>query len=142
MIGIRQLVVVVTGVASILVSSAGMAQEFPTKPVRFIVAFGPGAVLDLVARGMAPGMSQALGQPVLVENRPGAAGLVAYEYIAKRVPPDGYDLAIGNPALASLPVWDKDLTFDPIGDLPPVSILVEAEQMIGHAFGSSVEDLR
>ncbi len=67
------------------------AQDYPAKPVRVVVAYPPGGAVDLTARLLQPGMSAALGQPVVVENRPGAAGFVGAEFVA-RAAPDGYTL--------------------------------------------------
>ena len=65
------------------------AQSYPTKPIRFIVSFPPGGSSDLIARAIAPHMSARLGQPVVVENRPGAGGIVGTGYVTKQ-PADGH----------------------------------------------------
>ena len=68
--------------------STGVAQTFPSKPVRIVVGEAPGTVNDLLPRMMAPHMSKSLGQPVIIENRPGAGQMISYEYVV-RAEPDG-----------------------------------------------------
>lgn len=110
------------------------AQEFPAKPIRFIVANTPGTLPDLVSRVMGPEMSKVLGQPVIVENKPGAQQLIGYEYVARQAPADGYTIvAISIASLASLPLTVKDLRFDPLKDLPPFMGLAEARYTFGLA---------
>jgi tripartite-type tricarboxylate transporter receptor subunit TctC len=104
---------------------AAAAQEFPTRPVHYIVPYSPGTGQDLIARLLAPEMSKTLGQPVLVENRPGATTIIGYESVAK-APADGYTIAATLVTdLVTLPVTVKDLRFDPIKDLPPIIGLAE-----------------
>ena len=75
----------------------GAAQErYPTKPVKVLVPFGPGSATDIVMRVVGEHMRSVLGQPVLIENKPGAFGIIAIEEMA-RSKPDGYTLQIGNP---------------------------------------------
>ncbi len=108
-----------------LVAGAAYGQEFPNKPIRIIVANAPGSQADLLPRIMSPELAKILGQSIVVENKPGANGVIAYEYVAKQVPPDGYTLTIGTvPTIASLTVTSKNLKFDPQKDLPPVMTLV------------------
>jgi tripartite-type tricarboxylate transporter receptor subunit TctC len=95
------------------------AQDFPTRPIRMIAPVGPGAAVDIVGRVMAEGMTKMLGQPVIVENRPGGQASIGYEYVAKSAP-DGYTIAPGAvPSLAAMSLAVKDLRFDPVRDLPP-----------------------
>ncbi len=98
-------------------------QTFPSKPIRFIVSFPPGGSSDLVARGMAPRMTERLGQQVVVENRPGAGGNIGVDVVAKSAP-DGHTIglaAVG--ALAINPSLYAQMPFDPVKDLAPVSLL-------------------
>ena len=81
------------------------AQEFPQKAIRLIVPSGPGNTQDLVARVLAQEMAKPLKQPVVVENKPGAAQLLGYEYVGKSVGADGYTLVVGNAeTMATLPL--------------------------------------
>jgi len=102
------------------VSTAALAQAYPTRPVRLVVPFAAGGVADITARVVSQQMSTALGQQVLVENRPSAGGIVASEAVAK-AEPDGYTLLFltnGNAVSVSL---FKSLPYDTVHDFAPVS---------------------
>ena len=97
------------------------AYAYPTKPVRIVVAFAPGGGTDIVARVMAQKFTEWLGQPVIVENRPGANGNIGTDYVAKS-PPDGHVLLMTtNAPVAINPHLYKKLPFNPLTDLAPVS---------------------
>lgn len=99
------------------------AGAFPTKPIRLVVPYAPGGGTDLVMRAIAPGMAEALGQPVVVENRPGGGTINATE-IAVRAAPDGYTmLAVGAPIYLNTALGIKT-PYDPLKDLTPLSLLV------------------
>ncbi len=106
------------------------AQEFPNKPIRWVVPFGPGTVFDIVARLSIPEMTKTLGQPIVIENRPGAGALVGSEYVAKNVPADGYTILMGLPNLLTFKLFVKDLRFDPVKDLVPAAMLVDSPAFI------------
>ncbi|MSQ73758.1 MAG: tripartite tricarboxylate transporter substrate binding protein [Betaproteobacteria bacterium] len=106
-------------------AQSGFAQtgDYPNRPVRLIVAFPPGASFDIVTRILAEKMTPALGQPVLVENRPGAAGMIGMQAVA-RATPDGYTLVTFNtdlvgivPALQKVPPYDPQKDFAYVGTL-------------------------
>src|SRR5918993_4044977 len=101
-----------------LATTHAHGQAWPTKPVRVIVAFAPGGSLDFVTRIVAERLSQDLGQPFVVENRAGANGNVAAEFVAKQAP-DGYTVLASADALPSSAHLYK-LAFDPMKDLVPV----------------------
>ncbi len=104
-------------------SAFGQADNFPTKPIRLIVPYAPGGGTDLVMRAIAPGMSEALGQPIVVENRPGAGTITATD-AAVRADPDGHLLlAVGAPIYLNTALGIKT-PYDPLKDLAPVSLLV------------------
>jgi tripartite-type tricarboxylate transporter receptor subunit TctC len=101
-------------------AGAGRAQDFPTRPVRLIVAFAPGGTADFTARIIADRMQVLLGQAIAVENKPGANGAIGAEYVAK-ADPDGYTLfftTVG--AVAINPALRSDLPYDPLKDFAPV----------------------
>jgi tripartite-type tricarboxylate transporter receptor subunit TctC len=113
----------------------GQADNFPTKPIRLIVPYAAGGGTDLVMRAIAPGMSEALGQPVVVENRPGAGTITATE-AAVRADPDGHLLlAVGAPIYLNTALGIKT-PYDPLKDLAPVSLLVNNPGLL--LVGSSV----
>lgn len=103
------------------VGAAG-AQGFPSRPVRVVVPFGPGGVADITARIVAERMSGPLGQPVLVENRPGAGGVAAASAVAK-APADGHSLLLISNANAVSVTLFKSHPVDPVADFAPVSTL-------------------
>ena len=107
--------------AILVVSHAALAQTFPTKPVRVVVPFPPGGGTDIVARTVTPKMAEILGQPFVVENRVGAGGAIAAEFVAKSAP-DGYTLFFAASPQFSLPLLQK-VNFDPYKDFIPVSIV-------------------
>ena len=114
--------------SAVLMVAAGRAEEFPTRPIRIIVGFGPGSVADIVARVLATRMGQTLGQQLVVENRTGAGSSIGAETVA-RAPKDGYTLFMStvansiNPALGSL-------SFEFGKDLAPVVLVANVPQMM------------
>ena len=112
-------------------TTGAAAQEYPSKPLRFVVASTPGSTSDLVARVVAPEMAKTLNQPVIVENKPGAGQIVGLEYVAKQMPADGYTVAVPTvEALALLPLVTKDMRFDPAKELPIAAMLAEGRLVL------------
>lgn len=110
------------------------AQEYPNKPIRYIVPNTPGVIVDIVARVMAVEMGKTLGQPMVVENKPGGNYVVGFEYVARQAPADGYTVvSVLVPSMAILPVTARGLSFDPLKDLPPVIGLAEGKYVFGTA---------
>jgi len=110
--------------AGLALAAAGVAQaqDYPTRPVRLVVAFTPGGTTDFMARLIADKMRGALGQSVIVENKPGANGAIGADYVAKSEP-DGYTLfftTVG--AVAINPGLRSDLPYDPVKDFAPVGM--------------------
>src|SRR3954471_4233798 len=105
------------------------AQEWPTKPIRIVVGFGPGGGTDIAARIVAEPLSKALGQPVVVENRPGAGGNTAAEAVAKG-PKDGYTALMMSNAHAVAPAIYKALRYDSVSDFAMVSMVGTAGLMM------------
>ena len=115
--------VAVLGAVTTLGSPAVRAQDYPVKPIHIIVPLPPGGSNDVLARVLGQKMSEAFGQPVIVENRPGAAGNIATDYVAKSAP-DGYTIAIApNQTVAVNPVLYPKLPFDVLKDLEGVTLL-------------------
>src|SRR5215207_8030821 len=103
----------------------GQAQGWPSRPIKLIVPTGPGAATDVMARLMAESVTRGLGQPVVVENLPGASGLVAHQ-TAARAPADGYTFLFSNTSgLAINPVSFKSIPYDPVRDFTPVATVVD-----------------
>jgi tripartite-type tricarboxylate transporter receptor subunit TctC len=114
---ITALAMVITGIAS-----AG-AETFPSKPIKIVSPFPPGGANDIVARVIAARLSQSLGQAVVVENRPGAAGSIGSEMVARSAP-DGYTLVMGTLATHGLnALINKSLPYDPVRDFTPITLI-------------------
>jgi len=104
-----------------LAPAAAMADAWPSKPIRVIVNFPPGSSPDVVARAIGTPLSQALGQPVVIDNRAGASGLIGADAVAKAAP-DGYTLLVSaGSSFTMVPHMIGKMTFDPIKDLAPVA---------------------
>jgi tripartite-type tricarboxylate transporter receptor subunit TctC len=98
------------------------AQAYPTKPVRLIVGFAPGGPADVIGRALAIGLAAQLGQPVVVDNRPGADANIALELVAKS-PPDGYTIHLTPVSIAINPSLYKSVRFDPVKDFAPITLI-------------------
>ncbi|MDP2240084.1 MAG: tripartite tricarboxylate transporter substrate binding protein [Burkholderiales bacterium] len=116
--------------ACLLAPIAATAAEYPNKPIRMLVGFAPGGGTDTTARAMGGKLSERLGQQVIIDNRPGAAGNIATE-ITARANPDGYTVLMGTiAALAINPSLYKKLSFDPLKDVLPVSRAVDSTNIL------------
>lgn len=103
------------------ISGQALAQNYPAKPLRVIVGFTPGGGVDINARLLAPRLSEALGQQVIVENKPGAGTNIATEFVARSAP-DGYTILFASPGLAINMSLYKKVNFDAVRDFAPVSV--------------------
>src|SRR5215510_633228 len=122
MIGRRKLAALV---GASLAPAAARADDFPSKPITLVVPFTPGGSIDMLARLVAQQASATLGQPIVIDNRSGAGGLIAAAAVAK-AEPDGYTLLMASAAQVTIPPWiNRSLTFDPPKDLAPVAHLVD-----------------
>jgi tripartite-type tricarboxylate transporter receptor subunit TctC len=102
--------------------SLAFSQPYPSKPIRIVIPFPPGNTTDIMSRLIAPKMSERLGQQVIVENRPGAAGMLGLDLVAK-APPDGYTIACvqgGN--MVVLPHTSRNVPYDPLRDFAPIAV--------------------
>ena len=125
----------VTAAMLLIVAPGAAAQSYPTKPIRLIVPYTPGGDTDVVARLVAPRLSETLKQQVIVENRPGAGSLIGTEAML-RAAPDGYTLAMGTiSSLAVLPVTKSSVPYDPVKDIAPI-ILVTVVPYVLHVHPS------
>jgi tripartite-type tricarboxylate transporter receptor subunit TctC len=115
-------IVFIAGLAALLPSSLLAQAPFPERPLRFVVPFPAGGTLDVLARTISNELGPALGQSVIVENRPGASGVLGAE-IVTRAPADGHTLLIASNTLVTLPAMRNDLPFDVFKDFAPVIAL-------------------
>ena len=113
------------GLSAAAIGAAALAQDYPAKPIRLIVGFGAGGGNDIFARLIAPKLSERLGQPVLVENKPGAGGTIAADLVAKSAP-DGYTLYVGaTGAMTISPAVFTKLPYDTLRDFAPISMIAD-----------------
>ena len=111
------------GTMALFAPAISYSQPYPSKPIRIIVAFAPSGNIDITARTISPGLSEILGQPVIVENRGGAGGRIGATLVAKS-PPDGYTLLLGaSGTLVAQPVFHDDIEYQPLRDFVYTSII-------------------
>jgi len=131
-------------VAAAAVSAAAIAQaaDYPNKPIRLVLGFAPGGASDIVARLLQPELQKRLGQPIVIDNRPGANGNIANEVVA-RAEPDGYTLLLGNPGpLVLNPYLYKQVPVDPAKAFAPVTQLTESPMVVVVQASSPVKSMR
>ena len=126
---------------SLLHAGAGFAQEFPSKPIKFIVPFGPGSGTDTSARYFARQLQDLVGQAVTVENKPGANGFIAVKQVLS-APADGYTVFIGsNSTLAVNAALFRQLPYDPVEDFSPLTMMMRSPAMLAVAPQAPFADL-
>jgi len=122
----RDVFIIVAGLAAALLATAALAQSYPEKPIRLIVPFAAGGGNDSVARLVGKRVSDSLGQQLVIDNRPGAGGVLGAELAAKAAP-DGYTLFLGGVGSHAInPNLSDSLPYDPIRDFAPVALLAQA----------------
>jgi tripartite-type tricarboxylate transporter receptor subunit TctC len=115
--------------ALLLAASAG-AQSWPAKPIRFIIAQAPGGQNDVQVRLIGQKLAEALGQPMVYDNRPGAGGQIGFELLAQ-TPPDGYTIAMGSiSTLAVIPMMPRKPRYDPLKDFAPVTLVTTSPYFV------------
>ena len=108
---------------AVVAMAPAQAQNYPNQPIKFVIAFGPGAATDVYARLVAESLQGIIGQPVIVENRPGANGSIAAEQVA-RAKPDGYTLMFSTATAHASNVWlMKEIRYNPVTDFVPITRL-------------------
>jgi len=110
------------GLALVLHLGVALAQPWPAKPLRLVTPFPPGGSADVIARLIGQSLAESLGQPVVIDNRPGAGGVVGNEYVARQAP-DGYTLLLITGAYPVQAAMLKSLPFDPLADIAMLSLL-------------------
>jgi len=113
----------------LLLSAAAHAQGYPNRAVRIVVPFPPGGTSDILARTIGAKLSDSLGQPVVIDNRPGAGGNIAAEHVAKSAP-DGYTLIMGTSSLAISQSLYRKLNYDLLRDLAPITQAVNYANLL------------
>src|ERR671919_481685 len=117
--GLKNLVV---AAALAITGTAACAQDYPSKPLRLILPYAPGGIIDYVGRTLAQRLSENIGQPVVAENRPGAGGIAGTDFVAK-APPDGYTLLLMDPAVVINPTLQPSIPYNLFKELKTVSVI-------------------
>jgi len=127
--------------AALVLASSSWAQSWPTKPVRVIVSLPAGSATDIVARALAERLTQQLGQPFVVENRPGASGSIAMNLVAK-ADPDGYTLLVHSSSATVVPSTIPNLPFDVLKDFSGITMLANIPNALAVSPKSSFKSVR
>jgi len=123
------------------VTDAAAQSGYPNRPLRFVVPFTPGGSNDIFARVIGQRLSEAMGQPVLIDNRPGAGGLLGAEIVAK-APPDGYNLMIHSTSFTTNVAIQPKVAFDPVRDIAPITKLGEGSLLMAVNVNSPIRTMQ
>jgi tripartite-type tricarboxylate transporter receptor subunit TctC len=113
------------GLMLLLPSGPGRAQDYPSRPIRLIITTPAGSLVDVLGRLFAQDLSERLGQPIVIDNRPGAMTQIGADTL-NRAPPDGYTLMIGTSEATMLPFLKKGYRYDPVKDFTPVALVASS----------------
>jgi len=125
----RWLPILFAAAAVLAISADGAAQTFPARPLKLVLPYAPGGIVDYVGRTVAQYLGDALGQPVVAENRPGAGGIAGTDVVA-RAAPDGYTLVIMDPAIVINPTLQPNVPYDLFRQLQTVSIISTSPEVL------------
>ena len=106
-----------------IVAAPAAAQTYPAKPVRIVCPSPPGGGIDTLARLFGERLAKGLGQPVVVDNKPGGSGNIGTEYVARQAAPDGYTLLLNSDGVVTNTLVFNNLQYEPFRDFQPISIL-------------------
>jgi tripartite-type tricarboxylate transporter receptor subunit TctC len=115
--------------ALFFVTQVSLAQEFPSKPIKIVIPFPPGGGADVLMRPLSKKLSELLGQPIILDNKPGANGNIGADFVAKSLP-DGYTLLLGNSSLPISTALYSQMSFDPAKDLTPIAMMVNTPSVL------------
>lgn len=129
--------------AGLLAATTAIAQDYPTKQVNLVIPFSPGGTNDTVGRFMADGLSKLWGQTVVVENRPGAGGVIGTALVTK-AQPDGYTLLLISGSLTTNAAVQPSLPFDPVADLQPIAMASDGDMVVlaGAGVATTLDELK
>lgn len=125
---IKQLMAGIALAAAALCGPA-QAQNYPSKPVTIVVPFAPGGATDIMARTLAERLNKRMGQPVIVENKPGAGTMIASEHVA-RAQPDGHTVLLAASSLGIAPALYAKVNYDPVKDFTPISLVASVVHVL------------
>ena len=138
----RVLASLAAGVAAAALSASALAQSFPVKPVRFVVPYSAGGAPDIVMRMLGDSLSRSWGQPVLIDNRPGAGGIIGMNEFKKGAP-DGYTYAFAEVGVLAInPLYYRQLPYDPEKDFVPVADLISNNWILFTSKDSPIKSVR
>ena len=130
---LRRVTLTFVGFAMLVLTGSAGADDYPSKPIRFVIATAPGGIIDLVSRLVGERLTEAWGQQVLMDHRPGASGLIGTEFAAK-AEPDGHTLIVGylgpHAILPGLPALAGKINYDPIKSFAPVTLAVTLPNVV------------
>jgi len=115
--------------AAVAATPVTAADAYPSKPVRIIVPFPPGGAADIMTRALGERMRKQLGQPIVIENKPGAGTVIASDYVAKQAP-DGYTLLMAASSLGIAPSIYKNVNYDPVRDFAPITLVASVVHVL------------
>jgi tripartite-type tricarboxylate transporter receptor subunit TctC len=119
----------VLGAAALIYATAALAQDYPNRPIRLILPYNPGGIVDYVGRALGQELSKIAGQSVVPDNRPGAGGILGTHTVAT-ADPDGYTLLLMDPAIVINPVLQTDINYDLFKDLKVVSVVTSSSLVL------------
>jgi tripartite-type tricarboxylate transporter receptor subunit TctC len=127
-------------VCLVLAGLCAAAQDYPSRPIRVVVPFTPGTGMDIIARSVGPRLSERLGQPIVIDNRPGASGNLGAELVAKSTA-DGYTVMVsGNPLIVSSHLY-RNVPFKPLADFAPISLAAWGTLMLVANPGTKIDSV-
>lgn len=119
----------VAALAGAMLVSPASAENFPEKPIRLILPYNPGGIIDYVGRLLAKHMGDALGQTVVAENKPGAGGMLGTDYVARSTP-DGYTIVLMDPAIVINPILQEHVPYDLFKQLQVISFVSSSPEVL------------
>jgi len=128
--------------AALAIAAPAWGQQYPTRSIKWIVPYTPGGITDSVTRLVAKGLEEKLGQPIVIENKPGANSIVGVDYVSK-APPDGYTmLTVIAAHAANATLYAGKLNFDPVKSFEPISLVAVAPLILTVNNDFPVHDVR
>jgi len=124
-----QLALAVALLCCLAPGAVAQAQTYPSKPIKLVLPYAPGGIIDYVGRTLAQKLTETIGQPVVAENRPGAGGIVGTDTVARSAP-DGYTLVLMDPAIVINPTLQADVPYDLFKSLQTVSIVSSSPEVL------------
>lgn len=133
--------IALSAAAALAAAAPAMAQQYPSKPVKILVGFAPGGAMDIVARTIGQKIAHGLGQPVVIENKPGAASNIAIRQLIDS-PPDGYTVMLVANGIAANPFLYTQQPFDPNADVVPITLAARLPVVIAASAASELSSLK